>query len=252
MVTIRHAGRSTLVLGLGLLAIVALMAARSALAMAEKAVVIPPPAADAVESQKSSEVAVLAGGCFWGVQGVYQHVKGVTSAVSGYAGGQQNTARYEIVGRGGSGHAESVQITFDPRQISYGRVLQIFFSVAHDPTQLNRQGPDVGPQYRSAIFPADAEQEKIARAYIVQLNEARVFKAAIVTRIEPDRKFFEAEAYHQDYLDKNPLSPYIVVQRYAEDRRAQEGLSRPLPLKARARWLALTTILPGRNSTQRR
>jgi peptide-methionine (S)-S-oxide reductase len=161
--------------------------------------------------QKSSEVAVLAGGCFWGVQGVYQHVKGVSSAVSGYAGGQKSTAQYEIVGRGGSGHAESVQITFDPRQISYGRVLQIFFSVVHDPTQLNRQGPDVGPQYRSAIFPANAEQEKTARAYLAQLSQARAFKAPIVTTIEPERPFFPAEAYHQDYLTRNPRNPYIVI-----------------------------------------
>jgi peptide-methionine (S)-S-oxide reductase len=177
----------------------------------EKAVVIPTPAADAIASQASSEVAVLAGGCFWGVQGVYQHLKGVTSAVSGYAGGQKHTAHYEIVGLGVSGHAEAVQVTFDPRQISYGRLLQIFFSVAHDPTQLNRQGPDVGSQYRSAIFPASAEQEKIARAYIAQLNDARVFKSVIVTTIEPDRPFFPAENYHQDFLQKNPRHPYIVI-----------------------------------------
>jgi peptide-methionine (S)-S-oxide reductase len=176
----------------------------------EKAVVIPPPAVDEA-SPKSSEVAVLAGGCFWGVQGVYQHVKGVTSAVSGYAGGQKNTAQYEAVGRGGSGHAESVQITFDPRQISYGRLLQVFFSVVHDPTQLDRQGPDVGPEYRSAIFPSTPEQEKVARAYITQLNQARVFKAAIVTKIEKDRPFFQAEDYHQDFLKKNPRHPYIVI-----------------------------------------
>ena len=177
----------------------------------EKAVVIPAPTADESTNQKSSEVAVVAGGCFWGVQGVYQHVKGVSGAVSGYAGGQKNTAQYEIVGRGGSGHAESVQITFDPRQISYGRLLQVFFSVVHDPTQLNRQGPDVGTQYRSAIFPANPEQEKVARAYIAQLSQARVFKAAIVTKIEPDRPFFPAEDYHQDFLERNPTYPYIVI-----------------------------------------
>jgi len=177
----------------------------------EQAVVIPTPAADEAAAQKSSEVAVLAGGCFWGVQGVFQHVKGVKGAVSGYAGGSRNTAQYEIVGRGDSGHAESVQITFDPRQVSYGRVLQIFFSVAHDPTQLNRQGPDVGTQYRSAIFPANPEQDKIARAYIAQLNEARVFRAAIVTKIEPDRPFFPAEDYHQDFLTRNPRHPYIMI-----------------------------------------
>ena len=172
---------------------------------------IPPPAVDEAAGQKSSDVAVLAGGCFWGVQGVYQHVKGVTGAVSGYAGGQKNAAEYETVSRGGSGHAEAVEITFDPRQVSYGRLLQVFFSVAHDPTQLNRQGPDVGTQYRSAIFPANPEQDRIARAYVEQLNQARVFKAAIVTRIERDRPFFQAESYHQDFLMKNPRHPYIVI-----------------------------------------
>jgi peptide-methionine (S)-S-oxide reductase len=212
MITIRHAACWRPVLVLISLVLVLLTGANAVRATAqEQAVVIPPPATDAVTSQSSSEVAVLAGGCFWGVQGVYQHVKGVTSAISGYAGGQKNTAQYEIVGRGDSGHAESVQITFDPRQISYGRLLQIFFSVAHNPTQLNRQGPDVGPQYRSAIFPANPEQEKIARAYIAQLNQARVFKAAIVTKIEPDRPFFMAEGYHQDFLQKNPRDPYIVI-----------------------------------------
>jgi peptide-methionine (S)-S-oxide reductase len=194
---------------LGLVIVTGANASRAA--AQEKAVVIPTPATDVTSDQKSSEVAVLAGGCFWGVQGVYQHVKGVSSAVSGYAGGQKSTAQYEIVGRGGSGHAESVQITFDPRQISYGRVLQIFFSVVHDPTQLNRQGPDVGPQYRSAIFPANAEQEKTARAYLAQLSQARAFKAPIVTTIEPERPFFPAEAYHQDYLTRNPRNPYIVI-----------------------------------------
>jgi peptide-methionine (S)-S-oxide reductase len=234
MVTTRHAGRWTPVPVPELLAIVAVTAALSVPAMArEKAVVIPPPAADTIQGQTSSEVAVLAGGCFWGVQGVYQHVKGVTGAVSGYAGGQKSTAQYEIVGRGGTGHAESVQVTFDPRQISYGRVLQIFFSVVHDPTQLNRQGPDIGPQYRSAIFPANSEQEKIARAYIDQLNQARVFKAAIVTKIEPDRPFFNAEAYHQDYLDRNPLSPYIIyndLPKIGELKKIFPELYRPKPV----------------------
>jgi peptide-methionine (S)-S-oxide reductase len=212
MMTIRRAARWTAVLALLSLGAVVRFAVNAGPATAqEQAVVIPPPTIDAASVQKSSAVAVLAGGCFWGVQGVYQHVKGVTSAVSGYAGGQKNTAQYEIVGFGGSGHAESVQITYDPRQLTYGRILQIFFSIAHDPTQLNRQGPDVGPQYRSAIFPADAEQEKLARAYIAQLNEARVFRAAIVTKIEPDRPFFPAEAYHQDFLTRNPRHPYIVI-----------------------------------------
>jgi peptide-methionine (S)-S-oxide reductase len=137
-------------------------------------------------------------------------VKGVTRAVSGYTGGEQATAHYEMVGTGETGHAESVQITFDPRQISYGRILQIYFSVAHDPTELNRQGPDEGTQYRSTIFPADAAQAKVAKAYIAQLNQAHAFDAAIVTTIEPDRKFYPAEDYHQDFLTRNPDYPYIV------------------------------------------
>jgi peptide-methionine (S)-S-oxide reductase len=155
-------------------------------------------------------IAVLAGGCFWGVQGVFQHMSGVTSAVSGYAGGDMPTAVYEKVGTGRTGHAESVRITYDPSKISYARLLQVFFSVAHDPTQLNRQGPDVGTQYRSAIFPLNSEQAGIAKAYIDQLNQAHVFDAAIVTKIEPDRLFYPAENYHQDFLTLNPHHPYIV------------------------------------------
>jgi len=178
---------------------------------AEKARVVPAPSVDATASQATSEVAVLAGGCFWGVQGVFQHVKGVTGAVSGYAGGQKSTAQYETVGGGESGHAESVKVIFDPRQITYGRLLQVFFSVAHDPTQLNRQGPDVGTQYRSAIFPTSAEQARIAKAYIAQLNESRVFNASVVTKLEMDRPFYEAEGYHQDFLTRNPTHPYIVI-----------------------------------------
>jgi peptide-methionine (S)-S-oxide reductase len=158
----------------------------------------------------ATEVAVLAGGCFWGVQGVFQHVNGVTNALSGYAGGEKSTAHYEVVGSGRTGHAESVRITFDPRKISYGRILEIYFSVAHDPTQLNRQGPDVGTQYRSAIFPANAEQARVAKAYIAQLNQAKSYSAAIVTKIEPGKEFFPAEDYHQDYLTLHPHQPYIV------------------------------------------
>jgi peptide-methionine (S)-S-oxide reductase len=172
--------------------------------------IVPAPAVDEPATQATSEVAVLAGGCFWGVQGVFQHVAGVTNAVSGYAGGDKGTAQYDRVSTGASGHAESVRITFDPRKISYGRVLQIFFSVAHDPTQLNRQGPDVGTQYRSAIFPTSAMQAATAKAYIAQLDQAHVFDAAIVTRIEPDRPFYPAEGYHQDFLTRNPTYPYIV------------------------------------------
>jgi peptide-methionine (S)-S-oxide reductase len=177
---------------------------------AERARVIPAPAQDEPAAQATSEVAVLAAGCFWGVQDVYQHVKGVDKALSGYAGGAQRTARYEIVGWGNTGHAESVQVTFDPRQISYGKILQIFFAVVHDPTQLNRQGPDTGTQYRSAIFPTSAEQTAVAKAYIAQLSQGRIFDAAIATKIELDRPFFPAEDYHQDYLKRHPTSPYII------------------------------------------
>jgi peptide-methionine (S)-S-oxide reductase len=179
---------------------------------AEEGRAIPAPAVDEAAMQGTTpEVAVLAGGCFWGVQGVFQHVKGVSNAVSGYAGGESSTAQYEVVGSGTTGHAESVSITFDPSVISYGRILQIYFSVAHDPTQLNRQGPDTGTQYRSTIFPTSPEQAKVAKAYVDQLNQARVFDAAIVTTIEPDRQFYPAEDYHQDFLTLNPLYPYIVI-----------------------------------------
>jgi peptide-methionine (S)-S-oxide reductase len=145
------------------------------------------------------------------VQGVFQHVKGVTSAVSGYAGGDRKTADYEMVSTGSTGHAESVQVTFDPRQISYGQLLRIFFSVAHDPTELNRQGPDSGTQYRSAIFPATAEQAEVAKAYIAQVDQAHAFKKAIVTTIEPNRAFYPAEGYHQDFLTRNPTNAYIAI-----------------------------------------
>ena len=179
-------------------------------ASAEGARPLPLPAVDLPPGQATSATLVLAGGCFWGVQGVFQHVKGVTHAVSGYAGGEKNTAEYETVSGGRTGHAESVQVTYDPRQISYGRLLQIFFSVVHDPTQLNRQGPDTGTQYRSAIFPATAEQAEVAKAYIAQLDQLRAFKKPIVTKIEMDRAFYPAEAYHQDYLTRNPTMPYIA------------------------------------------
>jgi peptide-methionine (S)-S-oxide reductase len=199
----------------------------------EKARVIPPPSVEEPASQAKSETAVLAGGCFWGVQGVFQHVKGVSRAVSGYAGGRKNTANYETVSLGTSGHAESVQVVFDPRQISYGRLLQVFFSVAHDPTQLNRQGPDFGTQYRSTIFPASPEQERVARAYIAQLNDARAFESKIVTTIEMERAFYEAEDYHQDFLTRNPTHRYIVVNdlpKIEELKRVFPGLYRPIPV----------------------
>src|SRR5882762_1748957 len=206
-----HVRSTLLVTALLIAAGVSLAVLRST---AEVARTIPAPTVDEQAGEgapmATSEVAVLAGGCFWGVQGVFQHVDGVSSAVSGYAGGEQKTAHYEMVGSGRTGHAEAVRITFDPRKISYGRILQIYFSVAHDPTQLNRQGPDVGTQYRSAIFPANPEQASITKAYIAQINQARVFNAAIVTKIEPDREFYAAEDYHQDFLTRHPGHPYIV------------------------------------------
>ena len=177
---------------------------------AEEARVIPAPTVDE-QVNFETETATLAGGCFWGVQGVFQHVNGVVSATSGYAGGSKTTAQYEAVSGGDTGHAESVQVVFDPKKVSYGHLLQIYFSVAHDPTQLNRQGPDTGTQYRSAIFPASSEQAKVAKAYIGQLNHARVFDAAIVTTIEPGKNFYPAENYHQDFLTNNPTYPYIVI-----------------------------------------
>ena len=177
----------------------------------ENARVVPPPTVDDVRAGGTSSVTVLAGGCFWGVQGVFQHVRGVKSAISGYAGGSQGGARYDLVSGGATGHAESVQVTYDPRQITFGALLQVYFSVAHDPTQLNRQGPDVGPQYRSTIFPLDDEQARVARQYIAQLNETRAFEKAIVTTVETGRTFYRAEDYHQDYLTRHPDAPYIVI-----------------------------------------
>jgi peptide-methionine (S)-S-oxide reductase len=179
-------------------------------AAAQEGIALPAPTIDLPASQASSEVMVIAGGCFWGVQGVFQHVKGVSNAVSGYAGGAKSTAIYELTNSGTTGHAESVQITYDPRQITYAQLLQIFFSVAHDPTQLNRQGPDTGPQYRSTIFAANAEQASVAKAYIAQLDQARAFKKRIVTTLEIGREFYPAEKYHQDFLVRNPTYPYIV------------------------------------------
>lgn len=186
----------------------------SATPAAERAFIIPPPAADQAASAAATatqEKAVIAGGCFWGVQAVFQHVKGVSNAVSGYAGGQAGTANYNAVGSGRTGHAEAVEITYDPRQISYGQLLQIYFSVAHDPTQLNRQGPDHGTQYRSAVFPANDSQRKVAEAYIEQLNKSGVYPKALATTIEPLQAFYPAEDYHQDYLVRNPNSLYIVI-----------------------------------------
>ena len=199
-------------------------------ATAQEGLALPAPAVDMPASQASSEVMVIAGGCFWGVQGVFQHVKGVSNAVSGYAGGAQSTATYEQTNDGTTGHAESVQVTFDPRQVTYGQLLQVFFSVAHDPTQLNRQGPDTGSQYRSTIFAANAEQAAVAKAYIAQLNQTRAFKKTIVTTIETGRKFYTAEKYHQDFLVRNPTYPYIVYN----DLPKIENFKRLLPALYRA------------------
>jgi peptide-methionine (S)-S-oxide reductase len=192
---------------IGALAITAFVVAPSL--AAEDAVVIPAPAVD-MKSADGLQTVVVAGGCFWGVQGVFQHTAGIASAVSGYAGGSKTTADYSTVSTGTTGHAESVEIKYDPKKISYGKILQIFFSVAHDPTQLNRQGPDSGTQYRSAIFTTSNEQTKVADAYIAQLDAAKVYRKPIVTKVGPLEGFYPAEAYHQDYLTLHPNQPYIA------------------------------------------
>src|ERR1700733_11120937 len=214
---------------LGLAAAVGFVTTRST---AEEARVVPPPVGDEQASGKAAEVAVVAGGCFWGVQGVFQHVDGVTSAVSGYAGGEKATAHYEMTSNGNTGHAESVQITYDPRKITYARLLHVYFSVAHDPTELNRQGPDQGTQYRSAIFPVNEDQARVAKAYIAQLNSAHAYPAPIVTTIEPGKTFYRAEDYHQDFLAKNPGYPYIVyndLPKISNLKRLFPALYRPDP-----------------------
>jgi peptide-methionine (S)-S-oxide reductase len=223
----KHPLRILPVLALAALLVAGVAGLAASSRAAEESRVIPAYAAEAqpAAAEASEEVAVLAGGCFWGVQGVFQHTKGVLSAVSGYAGGEKQTARYETVGTGATGHAETVRVTFDPKQISYAKILQIYFSVAHDPTQLNRQGPDTGTHYRSAIFPTSPEQANTAKAYIAQLNQARVFNAAIVTKIEPNKLFYPAELYHQDFMTLNPRHPYIVVN----DQPKVEDLKRIFP-----------------------
>jgi peptide-methionine (S)-S-oxide reductase len=190
------------------------------------ATAIPDPVLDApLATAKGEQTAVLAGGCFWGVEAVFEHVKGVSDVRSGYSGGSPVTAQYEKVGSGKTGHAESVRITYDPSQISYGQLLKVFFAVAHDPTELNRQGPDTGTQYRSAIFYSNEEQKRIAQAYIEQLNRAKVFKRPIVTQVTAFQSFNEAEAYHQDYLVNHPDEPYIVIN----DLPKLENLRKQLP-----------------------
>jgi peptide-methionine (S)-S-oxide reductase len=196
-------------LALAAAAVVALGSLISPARAAEDAFIIPPPAAD-IAPADGLKTFVLAGGCFWGVQGVYQHTKGVTNAVSGYAGGKASTAKYELIGTGLTGHAEAVQITYDPKQVTLGKLLQIFFSVVHDPTQLNRQGPDHGTQYRSTIFTSDPAERKLAQDYIAQLDAAKVYRKPIVTTLEPLQAFYAAEDYHQDYLTLHPNQPYIV------------------------------------------
>jgi peptide-methionine (S)-S-oxide reductase len=189
----------------------ALVGAPPPVAAAESGVVVPAPAMNDAKAAGPLQTAVLAGGCFWGVQGVYEHVRGVRQVVSGYTGGDKATATYEAVSAGRTGHAESVRIRFDPKEISYGEILQIFFSVVHDPTQLDRQGPDSGPQYRSNVFYTGESQRNIAQAYVAQLGQAKVFGRAIVTRIDPLKVFYAAEEYHQDFLQRNPRHPYIVI-----------------------------------------
>jgi peptide-methionine (S)-S-oxide reductase len=178
---------------------------------AEPAVTLPAPAVDNPKHSGPLETAVLAGGCFWGMQGVFEHVRGVHGVLAGYTGGRFDTAHYADVGTGATGHAESVQITFDPGEVSYGELLQIYFSVAHDPTELNRQGPDSGSQYRSDIFYSDDTQRRIAASYIAQLDQLHSFGRPIVTRVDPLKRFYPAEDYHQDFYLKNPSYPYIVV-----------------------------------------
>jgi peptide-methionine (S)-S-oxide reductase len=178
---------------------------------AEVNVALPAPMADNAKAPGPLQTAVIAGGCFWGVQGVFEHVSGVKKVRAGYSGGEKSTAQYDVVSSGGTGHAEAVQIVFDPKEVSYGELLRVYFSVAHDPTELNRQGPDTGTQYRSDIFYADESQKKIAQAYIAQLDKARIFNKPIVTRVDPLKGFYPAEDYHQDFLIKNPQWPYIVI-----------------------------------------
>jgi peptide-methionine (S)-S-oxide reductase len=199
--------------------------AGSGLRAAEKPTAVPAPALDNPLAPGPLQTAVLAGGCFWGTQGVFEHVKGVHKVLAGYSGGASSTAHYETVSSGATGHAESIQVQFDPAKISYGEILRVFFSVAHDPPQLNRQGPDTGTQYRSSIFFADPTQEKIARAYIEQLQQSHAFSRPIVTRVDALQGFYPAEAYHQDYLIHNPHVPYIVYN----DLPKIENLKRVLP-----------------------
>jgi peptide-methionine (S)-S-oxide reductase len=197
------------VVGIALLVLGGLFLQVRGLDAAESAVGIPPATLDPADNQGALQTAIVAGGCFWGVQAVFQHTDGVEQAVSGYAGGEVENPGYQQVSSGRTGHAESVAIRYDPQKISYGKILQIFFSVAHDPTQLNRQGPDVGTQYRSAIFTTTDEQQRVAEAYVAQLGAAGVFSRPIVTEVAPLKAFYRAEDYHQDYATLHPGQPYI-------------------------------------------
>ncbi len=205
---------------------------------AEAPVAIPAAAYDVPKAAGPLQTAVLSGGCFWGVQGVFEHLVGVRQVVSGYSGGAKNTASYEVVSSGTTGHAESVQITYDPQQVTYGQILQVYFSVAHNPTQLNRQGPDVGTQYRSVIFYANDVQKKVAESYIAQLGKSAVYGAPIVTQLSPLQGFYPAEGYHQDYLLLNPTNPYIVYNDLPKIRNFQ----RLLPVLYQAKAVTVTGL----------
>ncbi|HEY4317948.1 MAG TPA: peptide-methionine (S)-S-oxide reductase MsrA [Herbaspirillum sp.] len=223
--------------GLAALLAMAAVAGSAPVMAAEATTVIAPPQVNSPKAKGPLQTAVFAGGCFWGVQGVFEHVRGVRQVISGYAGGEKNTAQYETVSGGSTGHAESVQITFDPAEVSYGELLQVFFSVAHDPTQLNRQGPDSGTQYRSNIFTVDDSQKNIAQAYIAQLDRAHAFPARIATKVDALKGFYPAEAYHQDFLLHNPTYPYIVYN----DLPKIDNLKRIFPAQYNEKPAAVTT-----------
>ena len=206
----RSAKRGNLVF-VGLLAVAGLVFAQRLTAATRGPVSIPAPVRDGLSTNAKTETTVFAGGCFWGIQSVFQHIKGVVSATSGYAGGTYDRPSYEDVSSGTTGHAESVRVVFDPSQVTYGQLLRVFFSVAHDPTQLNRQGPDTGPQYRSALFYTSDEQKKTAEAYIDQLNKSHVFSKPIVTQVAALKGFYVAEAYHQNYAELHPDDLYIRI-----------------------------------------
>jgi len=195
---------------LSFVAAIAAIAAIGPSLLSAKSKIFPDAAVDSTAQNAGPQTAVFAGGCFWGVEAVFDHLKGVTDAVSGFSGGNAKTAHYDMVSNGNTGHAESVKVTYDPTQITYGQLLKVFFSVAHDPTELNRQGPDEGTQYRSAIFYANDEQKRIAEAYIQQLNEAKIFKRPIVTQVVALNGFYPAEAYHQKFVERNPMNPYVA------------------------------------------